>query len=117
MNIIYFELNNWIRGKDYPNAEPYISWVGNDLNLKFRDKEWVKENKLCIVEEFIDMSVNWCATATREWVEQNYPSLLNEFQKFQRFPDEYGDVLGGFDTTFLDYCEENIGLIHIEEDE
>jgi hypothetical protein len=32
--IIYFELNNWFRGTDYLNSEPFVSWMQNDLNIK-----------------------------------------------------------------------------------
>ena len=115
-DIIYFELNNWCANVDYPNAEPFLSWLKDDLKLKFRDENWVKENKLCVVEQIIDMSVNWCITAKKEWVEQNCPSLLTEFESFQRYPDERGEVVGRFDTTFLEYCDENIGVLYLEEE-
>ena len=42
MDIVYFELNNWFSGRDYPNAEPFLSWMEDDLNQKFRDEEWIK---------------------------------------------------------------------------
>ena len=43
-DVIHFQLNNWSLGKDYPDEEPFISWMGN--NLKFLDKAWVRKNKL-----------------------------------------------------------------------
>ena len=109
-DIIYFELNNWSCGRDYPDAEPYISWMGNDLNINFRSEKWTKENKLVVVASVVDMSSNFCISAKRDWVEKNCPSLLNEFKEFQRFPDEGSDrVFGRFDCPFLPYEEENIG--------
>lgn len=133
MDIIYFELNNWFSGRDYPNAEPFKTWCGNDLNLYFLNEEWVKQNKLVVVATNIDMSVNWCITTTKKWVEENCPKLLSDestfvtsiisskggekeiveeypYSKFLRFPDEDGEVYGRFGCPFLEYSEENFGI-------
>ena len=132
-DVVFFELNNWFAGRDYPNAEPFSTWCGNDMNLYFSNEKWVKENKLCVVYQIIDMSVNWCVTATREWVEKNCPKLLSEettsvttittskdgevrkveeypYSMFLRMPDEYGEVCGRFGASFKEYSEENIGI-------
>lgn len=131
--IVYFELNNWFEGIDFPNTEPFITWCSNDYNLYFNNEKWVKENKLCVVQTIIDMSVNWCITATKEWVEENCPDLLSNksyditsiiydhegehkktesfmYNSFLRTPDQYGDVYGKFDCKFLEYNENNIGI-------
>ena len=128
-NVVYFELNNWFSGRDYPEGEPYETWM-NDFY--FDNEEWVKENKLCVVAGFIDMSRNYCISAPREWVEKNCPSLLSDgefesvvirgpeaevitskhrYSDFLREPDEDGDVYGRFGWKFLEYEEENIGII------
>lgn len=109
-DIIYFELNNWFPEKHYPAEEPFTTWIGNDLNIYFNNEKWVKENKLCVVKSIIDMSVNFCITATREWVENNCPRLLTKYKKFLRHPNEDGDVYGQFDDKFLEYAEENFGI-------
>lgn len=114
---VYFELNNWFPGKHYPAAEPFISWMSNDLNIRFNDEKWVKENKLCVVRATVDMSSNYCITATLEWVEKNCPELLTKYRKFLRYPDKYGDVCGQFGHYFLDYEDENIGITWVEEDD
>lgn len=62
-DVIYFELNNWSPGEDYPNEEPFTTWCDDDCNLYFSNAEWVRANKLCVVESLVDMSVNWCITA------------------------------------------------------
>ena len=31
MEIVYFELNNWFSGRDYPNEEPFTTWCDDDL--------------------------------------------------------------------------------------
>lgn len=131
-NIVYFELNDWFSGRDYPNAEPFRTWMDDDV-LQFCDKKWVKENKLCVVVESIDMSINVCVTATEEWVKQNCPKLLSDeetevsftisgpageheqterypYASFLRHPDEDGKVYGNFGTEFLPYEEANFGV-------
>jgi hypothetical protein len=118
-DIVYFELNNWMPSEDYPDEEPFISWVGNNRNnsTTFYDKIWVKQNKLCIVADFIDMSVNFCVTATKEWVLENCPKLLTDYKDFLRYPNEDGLVEGRFETRFLEYSEENFGIIFRDEDD
>ena len=107
--IIYFELNNWTCGEHYPAEEPFLTWFESDRNLYFNNAQWVKENKLCVVRSIIDMSVNFCITATKSWVEENCPRLLTHHQNFLRKPDEDGCVYGYWGDEFLPYTEENIG--------
>jgi hypothetical protein len=114
--IIYFELNNWFCGEHYPNEDPFLSWMINDCKIKFRDTEWVKENKLCVVASFVDMSQNFCVTATKEWVENNCPNILN-YPKFIRIADADGSVEGRFGNSFLEYKEENFGISWDENDD
>ena len=132
-DIVYFELNNWFVGRDYPDAEPFLSWLRDDLNQTLLSDKWAKENKLCIVFTTIDMSFNYCVTATKEWVMKNCPDLLSDkeydtkfitygregnkehtehysFKQFLRFPDEDGNVYSDFGMEFLPYEEENFGV-------
>lgn len=90
-DLVCFEVNNWTPGEDYPLCEPFISWMGDDLNLRFGDEEWDKENKLCVKGSAVDMSVSFQVTATKEWVEQNCPCLLQpEYAGFvYTYPDPY----------------------------
>lgn len=109
-DIVYFELNNWMRGKDYPNEEPFITWLRNDLQIYFNNEDWIEKNKLCVVKTLIDMSQNFCVTATKEWVENNCPKLLTEYEQFLRYPDEDGYVYGQCGDEFMEYSEDNIGI-------
>ena len=70
MEIIYFEVNDWSAGRDFPDCEPFNTWLSID-NLTFRKKQWLIENKIIVVETIIDMSLNYCVTAPKEWVEKN----------------------------------------------
>ena len=118
MEIVYFELNNWFAGRDYPDCEPFLTWMGNDLQIKFRDEDWVKENKLVVVESFVDMSLNYCITATKEWVQLNCPELLTKYIQFVRYSEEDdGLPEGRFGCPFLEYNEDNIGNHYAEEKE
>ena len=137
--VVYFELNNWFPGRDYPDAEPFVTWCGNDFNLCFNDVDFVIKNKLCVVRQRIDMSVNWCVTEPKSFVLENCPKLLSDetystlfvrsgkdgekkyveefsYNQFLRCPDDDGDVYGKFNTLFLPWSEENIGITYLEDD-
>jgi len=62
MDVVYFELNDWWRGENYPANEKFDTWVGNNRNeswhMYFEDENWVRKNQLCVVAERIDMSAN-----------------------------------------------------------
>ena len=76
--IIYFSVNNWFCGRNYPPTENFKKWLGDDLNQTFRNDEWAKANKLCIYYGVIDMSQNYTIAAPRSWVEKNCPELLTD---------------------------------------
>ena len=76
--IIYFSVNNWFSGENYPPTENFKKWLGNDLKQTFLSDTWAKENKLCIYNTLIDMSCNYTVSAPREWVEKNCPELLTD---------------------------------------
>lgn len=107
--IVYFEINNWSCGDDYPDMEKWESWL--DLgHFKFRDEEWLKENGLCVIETVIDMSVNLCITAKRSWVEKECPELLVEpWSKFLRYEEDGEPPYSQFGMEFLPWREENFG--------
>ena len=88
----------------------------NDLKQKFRDEKWIEENKLVVVESLVDMSMNFCITTTKEWVEENCPELLSKYKEFIRKVDEDDEPpYGRFGCPFLEYDEENIGYHYAEE--
>lgn len=115
-DVVYFELNNWSRGSDYPNAEPFLSWFAVDWAIPFRSDEWCKANRLCVVAKRVDMSQNFCITATKEWVQRYCPELLTKYREFVWEPDENGCVEGNF-SYFLDYTPENFGVHYDLSDE
>lgn len=140
-NVVYFELNNWFGGRDYPPEEPFYTWLGNDLKQAFTNEEFVKENKLVVVCGLLDMSMNYCITAPRKWVEENCPVLLSDntytyntiqyhkgeertithikkYSDFLKFyNEEDGLPEGRWGMPFKEYCEENIGVHWVNEDE
>ena len=78
MDVVYFSVNNWFSGRDYPPLECFHKWLGDDLNQNFRSDEWCKENKLCVYYGCVDMSSNYTISAPRVWVEKNCPELLTD---------------------------------------
>lgn len=115
--IIYFELNDWICGRDYPDAEPFVSWMNTQNYIPiFRNEKWAKENKLVIVESLVDMSLNYCIAASKKWVEKNCPELLTKYKEFLREEDEE-ELRGQFGCPFKEYKKENFGVHYATEKE
>lgn len=136
-DIIYFNLNNWFSGRDYPANGKLAELVENG---KFSDNEWCKENRLCVLAGCIDMSRNWNVTAPREWVEKNCPELLTDKtydyaimmhssggNKKLHYTKAYKDFIvcqdggedppiGRFHWPFLEYSEDNIGVQYWDDD-
>ena len=107
--IVYFELNNWRPGEDYPDASPYKEWLNNDVNQQFLNESWVKENGIVVTASLLDMSYNFEIAAPKSWVERNCPTLLTDYREFLRHPDEDGNVYGRC-AKFVEYSPENIGV-------
>ena len=135
--VVYFELNNWFRGRDYPIDGKLAEWT--EYN-QFADNIWCKSNRLCVVGEVIDMSYNWCISAPKKWVIENCPEILSDrmysydmwamtasgnkrevhakrYADFIRKPDKMCRVFSRFGGRFLDYDENNFGSHWREVDE
>ena len=98
--IIYFELNNWMPNKDYPNAEPFETWTSYE-HFNFDNEDWIKENKLVVVRTIVDMS-----------------ALLTKYTKFLRCPDADEELpYGRFGSPFYEYTNENIGWHFIDDED
>ena len=111
---VYFSVNDWDPGEDYPDTKNFRKWLSEDPGKYFGNKDWIKENKLCIVWEIIDMSCNYTVSAPLGWVKENCPEILGS--KFQYFPDE-GKEYPEHDIwfiPFLKYAEENIGAYYYD---
>lgn len=142
-SLVYFELNDWFSGRDYPNEVPFMAWIKNN---SFSDDDWCRQNQLVVLTGFVDMSLNWCIIAPESWVRRNCPKLLEDLtltyeitthtydtgldkpidkttvyerkmSDFLRQPDEDGTVYGRFDWKFPEYSEENFGVHWYEEEE
>ena len=97
--VIYFSINNWFSGRDYPPTDNFKKWMRNDLNQTFQNDEWAKENKLCIYYGNIDMSFNYTISAPKEWVEKNCPELLtdDEYTYYTIISYPKKKLLGGYE--------------------
>lgn len=111
VDIVYFELNNWFAGRDYPYEQPFIEWFAKD-DIAFENKQFVEDNELCVVCSIVDMSMNYCITAKRSWVEKKCPQLLTKYARFLRYPKDNGTVRGQFGNIFKSYSKENIGRFY-----
>ena len=77
-DIIYFSVNNWICGQDYPPIKNIYDWLSDSNSEGFKNNEWCKKNKLCVYWGYIDLSVNYTIAAPKEWIEKNCPELLTD---------------------------------------
>ena len=75
--VVYFSVNNWMCGENYPPLDCFRKWLGDDLNQTFRNDTWCKENKLCVYYGVVDMSQNYTVSAPREWVEKNMDDVFD----------------------------------------
>ena len=53
MEIIYFEVNDWSAGRDFPDCEPFNTWLDID-NLTFRNKQWLIENNQMSIMKYLE---------------------------------------------------------------
>ncbi len=129
--IIYFEINSWFSGRDFPDDPIFKVWVRDD---QFGDDDWCKKNKLCVMKGPIDMSISWCVAAPKEWVLENCPDLLSDkrmtftlctygfggekretytkgYADFLCHPNQEGKVYSRIGHwLFPEYCPENYGV-------
>lgn len=114
--ICYIELNNWFACRDYPATDN----MHKAVNELFGKNKYCQDNKIAVVATIYDMSHNFNITCTKDWIEKNYPELLETAnKKFWRYPENGCDLpdaeLCGY---FLEYEEENFGVRwRCEEDE
>lgn len=142
--VVYFSVNNWMGGENYPPTENFKKWLSDDFNQSFRNDTWCKENKLCVYYGTVDMSTNYTISAPMEWVEKNCPELLTDdeytyivrygkptkngydwedkeikkkYSDFVYVPndgEELPDNDDLGDIPFREYCEENFGSEYYE---
>ena len=115
MEIYYIELNHWSTDY-YPDIEPFLTWMDDDV-LQLRKEDWIIENKIVVVESIVDMSLNYCITAPKKWIDKYCPELLTKYSKFLRKPNKDGEIFGQFGCPFLPYKEENFGFWFFDLDE
>ncbi len=118
--IVYIEIDHWCAGRDYPDCEPVLSWMGNETyGSLLRDEDWIKENKICVKVFPIDMSWDFMITAPKSFVEKVCPCFLEEkYSKFITCHENYDDLEDtpesryvGSEECFLPYIDENIGTL------
>lgn len=137
-DVVYFSVNNWFCGRDYPPTKTFIKWMGNDFNQYLANDEWCKENKLCVYFGNIDMSTNYTVTAPIEFVNKYCPELLTDeeytyntvvYNGDERIVEEHKKKYSDFvyhpdsddengldvnDMPFREYSEANFGSSYFE---
>lgn len=115
-DVVYFSVNNWFCGRDYPNTPNFRKWLGNDLKQSFMNDEWCKENKLCVYYGLIDMSNNYTISAPRDWVEKNCPELLTDKEYTYETIGTYYDKNGEVITKRTQYTKKYSDFVYVPDD-
>lgn len=110
-DVVYFEVNNWFSGRDYPCTPTFCKWMREEINPHhLSDDSWCKENKICVYIQYVDMSINYTVSAKKEWVLENCPELFTiDNQKFLRWPEHELELPEARFGIFREYSEENYG--------
>ena len=111
-DIVYFACNDW-----NPNPKESMNLCYNYLmsynpdnkdivnkNLE-ETEQWLKDNKICINCEVVDMSVSYYITAQRKVFETYFVELLPFIKN-----EPYDFMWKGDNKCFLEFREENIGF-------
>jgi hypothetical protein len=118
--VVYFSVNNWMSGENYPPTKNFKKWLGDDFNQSFRNDEWCKENKLCVYYGMIDMSTNYTISAPREWVEKNCPELLtdDEYTYITQQSKYKKKLFGGYETIWenVEHKKKYSDFVYSQED-
>lgn len=114
--IVYFACNDWT-----PNPKESMNLCYNYLmsyspdnkdivnkNLE-ETEQWLKDNKICINCEVIDMSVSYYITAPLNVFEKYFKELLSYVKE-----EPYDFMFIGDKKFFLEHKEENIGFNFID---
>lgn len=110
--IVYFHMATKGAGENsYPPIEPFITIMNNenDISSVF-DDEWAKENEVCITMECFNTFIKFYITATKDWVEKNYPTLLTEHKEYLKYPDDENNTYTTKKNKYLKYEPENFGV-------
>ena len=51
-------------------------------------------------------------TATKDWIKNNYPEILDKYSEFIVKPNEFGEYYDKFNYPFLDYDEFYFSVRH-----
>lgn len=103
--IIYFELGSLQPLLDYPDEDPFLSWMGyyDPTMLPIMlDSPWCKQHKICVKSSIENGAFRFKITATKDWVNRMCPRLLQFYTDFVVENPEPGE--------FLEYTEENFGV-------
>lgn len=131
MEVVYLHFNDWEHNIDYPPIYPIDRLVSGHV---FWNEQFVEQNKLAVLVSHVDMSVNFCITAPKEWVMEYCPEVLTDYTYAYHYPSglvetkhysdfvchpEDGDdeVYDEFGFRFLPYEEEYIGKVIWDEEE
>lgn len=122
-DIVKFYINNWepdcpetCQGIDIFSKEcfvtEYIHIFGDSFyEFKFTDDDWCREQKICVLNDIADQSTDSFVVAPREWVEKNWPEIINSEWDYTNKPSPFlsHPRLTNPEDIWLDYCEDNFG--------
>ena len=113
--VVYFQMNNWFAGRDYPAEEPFLTWMKDDCKLLLCNGKFAKQNQLCVKVRIVDMAHVFMVTALKSWVEKTCPSLLTEHSRFLVQPDASGRYMGRFGMEAFEWKPSHVGTYWMDD--
>jgi len=119
-DIVYFACNDWNPNPEeadnicYNYLGSYKGCEEEEIVNKTNDEseKWVKDNRMCINWEIIDMSISYYITAPRKVFEIYFKELLPFIKN-----EPYDFLWIGDKKCFLEYKEENYGFHYFQEND
>lgn len=105
--IVYFACNNW---HPSPKEADRLIYEHFEKDVEVKEsveyfENFIKENKLCVNMDVVDMSVSYYITAKRSFFEEKFPELIKYVKE-----EPYNFLWKNDKKLFLEYKEDNIGF-------
>ena len=106
--LVYFTVDNWSPGVDYPRCDNFENLYREDLDaFAFIDNEYCKENKLAVYCTTLDMSIAFTVVAPIGWCVKNSPEIIGSYWDETAKPGKNNWKESIYGLPYPEYKEKN----------